>query len=468
MSDVEDPGRPPRKSKEHPLPGQHSKQVHFETTNGGGGKQSYPPPPQASSAPNSPGTTQAAPPGKSQQKASSKSSPVDNQPTSFPQVGAPPGQFGPGQWYTSADPRMSLNQPQQYYQQQQPQYHLPPNGGGGGGYWQQSGVPVFANGAPAGTHFYPTAVPPHYAAFNNICHPVFLTLVHHLHHHYFLPSRASASLFPPLPDLHHRVPYHHRHHNTSALVAGTAAAAARENKNMAYYQNAGPPSTGVNFQPPVPDTTFGPIPHVYVPRFDAAPVPQVGPPSLQFVYAPADPCPPSFTVFMPKTFYNEGFNYYASVFSRAQPTYSAMPVGQPGYVIAQQPAMLAQPMTPGQQPVYIAGQAPPGVLQGAPQPFMSCGGGIPVIAGNGNPPDVSGLGRTQGEETLRQLQFAHANKLFEPQEFKPADDDPSRFYYVREVDGNWTQRNRFTIDHMGDCRWYVTDEGWFYAVRLPD
>lgn len=132
----------------------------------------------------------------------------------------------------------------------------------------------------------------------------------------------------------------------------------------------------------------------------------------------------------------------------------------------------------GQQPVYVAGQTavlPPGVVQAAPQvmsggggPPMG-GGGIPVYPGNsGNPPDVSGLGRTQGEETVRQLQFAHANKLFEPQEFKPADDDPSRFYYVREVDGNWTQRNRFTIDHMGDCRWYVTDEGWFYAVRLPD
>lgn len=148
-----------------------------------------------------------------------------------------------------------------------------------------------------------------------------------------------------------------------------------------------------------------------------------------------------------------------------------MPVGQPGYVIAQQPAMIPQPIHPGQQPIFLAGQPsalPAGIMQAAPQQVIGAGG-VPVFAGNGgNPPDVSGLGRTQGEETLRQLQFAHANKLFEPQEFKPADDDPSRFYYVREVDGNWTQRNRFTIDHMGDCRWYVTDEGWFYAVRLPD
>lgn len=130
----------------------------------------------------------------------------------------------------------------------------------------------------------------------------------------------------------------------------------------------------------------------------------------------------------------------------------------------------AYPVGHGYPPPGMGGM-PPGV--GGPG-MMTGGGGPPIITGNnGNPPpppppDVSGLGKTPGEETLRQLQFAHANKLFEPQDFKPADDDPSRFYYVREVDGNWTQRNRFTIDHMGDCRWYVTDEGWFYAVRLPD
>lgn len=100
---------------------------------------------------------------------------------------------------------------------------------------------------------------------------------------------------------------------------------------------------------------------------------------------------------------------------------------------------------------------------------MGGGGAPPFFAGNSAPPpEISGLGRTAGEETLRQLNFAHANKVFEPQDFKPSDEDPSRFYYVRELDGNWTQRNRFTIDHMGDCRWYITDEGWFYAVRLPN
>ncbi|KAG6012584.1 hypothetical protein E4U41_005279, partial [Claviceps citrina] len=110
-----------------------------------------------------------------------------------------------------------------------------------------------------------------------------------------------------------------------------------------------------------------------------------------------------------------------------QPSYVPMPApSQPVMVNGQAyvPAVPAVPAIPGQQPVMAAAAVP--------------------------------------------VEFAYSNRLFEPQEFKPADDDPSRFYYVREVDGNWTQRNRFTIDHMGDCRWYLTDEGWFYAVRLPD
>ena len=55
------------------------------------------------------------------------------------------------------------------------------------------------------------------------------------------------------------------------------------------------------------------------------------------------------------------------------------------------------------------------------------------------------------------------------QEMKPANDDPSKEYWVRELDGNWTQRNRMTIDSgdIGKCRWYAVD-GVFYAVRLPD
>ncbi|UKZ95568.1 uncharacterized protein TrAFT101_010400 [Trichoderma asperellum] len=159
---------------------------------------------------------------------------------------------------------------------------------------------------------------------------------------------------------------------------------------------------------------------------------------------------------------------------RCQPAVAGIPVAHSSYVVAHQPAVVPQPFV-GQQPVMIGGQPAAAAIpfQQTPAAIPAMGvsgvGGVPVITGNGGQiPDVSGLGRTPGEETVRQLQFAHANKLFEPQEFKPSDDDPSRFYYVREVDGNWTQRNRFTIDHLGDCRWYVTDEGWFYAVRMPN
>lgn len=62
---------------------------------------------------------------------------------------------------------------------------------------------------------------------------------------------------------------------------------------------------------------------------------------------------------------------------------------------------------------------------------------------------------------------AQNNELNKKQEMKPADDDPLRMYWVRELDQSWTQRNRITIDSgdIGDCRWYAMD-GQFYAVRL--
>ncbi|KAM0341139.1 hypothetical protein ACHAPU_010154 [Fusarium lateritium] len=220
---------------------------------------------------------------------------------------------------------------------------------------------------------------------------------------------------------------------------------------MGDYQNSAPPTHGVHFQPPVPDTTYGPMQHVYVPRFDGG---------------------------------------LAGVQQPVAGTMAPQPNAYGSYVVQQQPYYIQQPAM-GQQPIFVAGQQHQQFLpqmqhmQQMPQmqhvaglPAVGLAGGAavpgmaPVFAGNvpggQHVPEVSGMGRTAGEEQLRQIQFAHANKLYEPQEFKPADDDPSRFYYVREVDGNWTQRNRFTIDHMGDSRWYVTDEGWFYAVRLPN
>lgn len=96
------------------------------------------------------------------------------------------------------------------------------------------------------------------------------------------------------------------------------------------------------------------------------------------------------------------------------------------------------------------------------------GGGFGSVDGGGiHPEPAMGIGQTQSEVLQEQLEFAYANNLYEPQDFKPADDDKSRFYWLRELDGNWTQRSRATIDHLG-CRWYITDGGVFYAVRLPD
>ncbi|OHE92774.1 hypothetical protein CORC01_11924 [Colletotrichum orchidophilum] len=215
--------------------------------------------------------------------------------------------------------------------------------------------------------------------------------------------------------------------------------------NMADYQNVAPPAGGLHFQPPVPDTTYGPMQHVYVPRFDNGmpPVYHVGLPHAQ---------PPANNV-----------------------TYIGQAPFQPPILMTQQPPMHAGMGM--QAPVML--QAPPAGFRGPPMfqgpqmgmnipPHMG-GGGAPIFAGNANlPPDVTGFGKTAGEVAMEQAQFAYANGLFEPQDFKPADDDPSRYYPVREVDGNWTQRNRFTIDNLGDCRWYVTNEGYFYAVRLPN
>lgn len=69
----------------------------------------------------------------------------------------------------------------------------------------------------------------------------------------------------------------------------------------------------------------------------------------------------------------------------------------------------------------------------------------------------------------QQMQTAVGLEMDKPQEMKPSDDDKFRFYWVRELDNTWSQRNRITIDSgdIGDCRWYAKD-GVFYAVRLPE
>lgn len=54
-----------------------------------------------------------------------------------------------------------------------------------------------------------------------------------------------------------------------------------------------------------------------------------------------------------------------------------------------------------------------------------------------------------------------------PQDILPADPDPWRFYPVKELDGNMTSRNRFTIDnYLQPVKWIQNFDGTFYAQRL--
>lgn len=129
------------------------------------------------------------------------------------------------------------------------------------------------------------------------------------------------------------------------------------------------------------------------------------------------------------------------------------------------PGMYANGPPPGVSGTYTNGRVGPtfyGPPSGPPAPPGTTG-----PPGFGLPPDITGIGRTAGEIATEQARIAEQQDLTKPQDFKPADDDPSRFYWMRELDGEWTQRNRLTIDHLG-CRWFLHEGGYFYAVRLPN
>lgn len=119
-------------------------------------------------------------------------------------------------------------------------------------------------------------------------------------------------------------------------------------------------------------------------------------------------------------------------------------------------------VAPGMAPMPGAFPAMPAAVAG--QPGM-------ILQGNSGvwPEPACGIGRTGTEYAAEQMEMAYANKSFEPQDFKPADDNPSRMYMCRELDGNWTLRSRYSIDRMGnEWRWHMAPEGYFYAVRLPN
>jgi len=107
--------------------------------------------------------------------------------------------------------------------------------------------------------------------------------------------------------------------------------------------------------------------------------------------------------------------------------------------------------TAGQATTFLTGNAPP-VAYGAQ---TSAAAQLPF-----------GAGLTRSETLARNVEMARANGVGQAQDFKPADDSPTRMYWCRELNNEYTLRNRLTIDQMG-CRWYMTPDGSFYAVKLP-
>lgn len=204
--------RTPRRPK---TPGEETpRQVHFE-------KQSLPgntiQPASNNNNSNRPGESSNIPISIPTQTRSNSSTRDEAQPvpsTNFPQVGlAPTGDSTKGTWHTFADPTRSLEQ-QTWHQ-----------------HW------------PAGSNAHPFPVPPHPFQHHLPPHPSF-------HPNFNNPQfPTSGSPGPPVTYIGLQ------HQPGPANMAGD-------------YSNTAPPPTGVNFQPPVPDTTFGPMNHVYYPRFD--------------------------------------------------------------------------------------------------------------------------------------------------------------------------------------------------------
>lgn len=147
----------------------------------------------------------------------------------------------------------------------------------------------------------------------------------------------------------------------------------------------------------------------------------------------------------------------------------------------QVPAQTIQPHVAAQPGVFVGSHVMPGTfpVQQAQNPVMFPGSprmvhGVPGVAGVPGsvtahlPPDVTGIGKTAAEMQAYHQDIAMANKVLQPEDFAPASKDPAKMYYCRELDGNWTLRSRYSIDEMGEWRWYQTPEGIFYAVRLPN
>ncbi|KAI1492503.1 hypothetical protein F5X96DRAFT_667741 [Biscogniauxia mediterranea] len=244
-----------------------------------------------------------------------------------------------------------------------------------------------------------------------------------------------------------------------------------------------------HFQPQVPDTTNGPYQHTYYPRHDVQGSPVVminGTPMVQVVGGHV-PIQQVATIPQPQPLAGIQAVQYVmpqpALLQGVAPSQVVYYAAQGGIATAPIPLMVQGQQPP---PVYIQGQAMPCIGQPAQtmaQPGMvpamaypQAGGSGPpgMIPGNGAPgappfpPEIMGIGKTGTEFQAEQALAAQSNQVLEPQDMKPSDDDPSRMYYCREIDGTWIQRNRYSIDRMGEFRWFVWPNGVFYAVRLDN
>jgi hypothetical protein len=131
---------------------------------------------------------------------------------------------------------------------------------------------------------------------------------------------------------------------------------------------------------------------------------------------------------------------------------------------------------PTGQPMMIQNHSVQGgpqlMLPGPAQAFQMTGNSHPLIPGLPAQPPVHvepamGVGLTPNETIAQNIRMAQNNKAYEPQDFKPADPDPYRMYWFREMNGHWAVFPRRQIDRL-DARWYRTDDGVFYAIRLSE
>ncbi|RYP07272.1 hypothetical protein DL764_002587 [Monosporascus ibericus] len=281
--------------------------------------------------------------------------------------------------------------------------------------------------------------------------------------------------------------------------------------NMSEYQDPRiqPPGAQNFTDNPETGVTNGPMVHQWTPRFDGqyamnsgpgfqpvpvfaapgvagavplqqVPMPQVQPCQPPFAAQftlPAQPVPIAQQVLQQATYQASYYPWNASVAAQPMPMPAMMYPGQQQQSFVFQPG---QPMPPAQvvgqapqfvgQPTGFAAPAaqvppPPGIFQqvghgmavpGQPMP------GMPTF-----PPDIMGIGKTSAEMAMEQAHAAVNNQANEPQDFQPADPDPGRMYWVRQLDNEWIQMSRFTIDRLA-CRWFIWPNGVFYAVRLED